>query len=171
MMAWVDDQLDFVVAQCACELTINDPTARDDAGKPARIIRRAETNLGDLIADAFRARSGAEVGVACAGGIRMGLPKGQKRPVHGRGGRVPGQKRHDLGRTAGDGQDLHLGVPGFYTDKPRRRPDRLRWCEDDLAGDVPDYGVVAEYLHEDLDGIVGEDYANPYGQGRIVAVG
>ena len=37
--------------------------------------------------------------------------------------------------------------------------------------DVPDYGVVAEYLHEDLDGIVGEDYANPYGQGRIVAVG
>ena len=37
--------------------------------------------------------------------------------------------------------------------------------------DVPDYGVVADYLHEDLDGIVGEDYANPYGQGRIVAVG
>ena len=37
--------------------------------------------------------------------------------------------------------------------------------------DVPDYGVVAEYLHEDLDGIVGEDYANPYGQGCIVAVG
>ena len=134
MMAWVDEQLDFVVAQCACELTINDPIARDDAGKPVRIIRRAETNLGDLIADAFRARSGAVVGVACAGGIRMGLPKGQKRPVHGRGGRVPGQARHNLGRTVGDGQDLHPGVPGFYTDKPRRRPDRLRWSEDDLAG-------------------------------------
>jgi len=37
--------------------------------------------------------------------------------------------------------------------------------------DVPDYGVVAAYLHEDLDGIVGEEYATPYGQGRIVAVG
>lgn len=36
--------------------------------------------------------------------------------------------------------------------------------------DVPDYGVVAAYLLEDLNGIVGEAYANPYGQGRIVAV-
>ena len=200
MMAWVDEQLDFVVAQCACELTINDPIARDDAGKPVRIIRRAETNLGDLIADAFRARSGAEVGVACAGGMRMGLPKGAvtmndvlntypfgnrvyKAEVTGRqildalewGARMVPEESGGFLHASGMTYEIHTdipsgckkdgnglftgvegeyrvrnvmiwgeplemdriytpGVPGFYTDKPRRRPDRLRWCEDDLAG-------------------------------------
>ena len=36
------------------ELTINDPVAKTEEGKPVRIIRNAETNLGDLCADAYR---------------------------------------------------------------------------------------------------------------------
>ena len=36
--------------------------------------------------------------------------------------------------------------------------------------DVMDYQMVANYIQENLNGIVGEDYENPYGQERIVAV-
>lgn len=146
MMAWVNDQLNFVVAQCACELTINDPTARDDAGKPVRIIRRAETNLGDLIADAFRIRSGAEgeyrVRNVMIGGEPLALDR-----VYTLATQDFTLLNHGDGQTAFDGA-------------------KTVW-----QADVPDYGVVAAYLNEDLNGIVGEAYANPYGQGRIVAVG
>jgi hypothetical protein len=33
-----------------------------------------------------------------------------------------------------------------------------------------DYAVVANYIRDDLKGVIGEEYENPYGQGRIVAV-
>ena len=45
-----------VVAKTDVELTINDPVAKTEEGKPVRIIRNAETNLGDLCADAYRYR-------------------------------------------------------------------------------------------------------------------
>ncbi len=38
-----------------------------------------------------------------------------------------------------------------------------------LQGPVkPDYQVLIDYISESLGGVVGEEYADPYGQGRIV---
>ena len=50
-------KLQEVVAKTAVDLYINDPEATTDEGKPVRIIRRAETNLGDLCAAAASAYS------------------------------------------------------------------------------------------------------------------
>ena len=236
-LAWVNEQLGSVVAQSAVGLTINDPNALDDAGKPVRIIRCAETNLGDLIADAFRVRSGAEVGVACAGSIRKGLPKGSvtlsdvlstypfdngivMARVTGQqilnalewGARMVPEESGSFLQVSGMTYEIHTDIPsgckndenGLFTGVEGEyrvknvmiggeplEPDRLYTlasqgftllnhgdCQTAFDGartiwqsDVPDYGVVAAYLLEDLNGIVGEDYADPYGQGRIVAVG
>jgi len=56
--------------------TMYDPTAMNASGKPVRIIRAAETNLGDLLTDAFRIQTGADVALACGASIRADLPKG-----------------------------------------------------------------------------------------------
>ena len=42
-----------------------------------RIIRKAETNLGDFCADAFRLVTNADIGFINGGGIRAALPKGE----------------------------------------------------------------------------------------------
>ena len=65
-----------VVATTSVELTINDPTAKDASGAPIRIVRSAETNLGDLCADAYRDQSGADVAIVNGGGIRASIPAG-----------------------------------------------------------------------------------------------
>lgn len=46
-----------------------------DAGK-RQLVRYAETNAGDIVADAFRAVSGAQLAVNNGGGIRSQLPPG-----------------------------------------------------------------------------------------------
>ena len=51
----LDESLDEKAGSSEVELTINDPVEKDANGKPIRMGRRAETNLGDLSADAFRA--------------------------------------------------------------------------------------------------------------------
>ena len=40
------------------------------------MVRRAETNLGDLCADAYRLQSGADIGVCNGGGIRTSIAAG-----------------------------------------------------------------------------------------------
>ena len=72
----LEEEMGKVVARSAVTLTINDPEAKDESGSPIRMIRRAETNLGDFCADAFRALSGADIAVLCGGGIRVDLEKG-----------------------------------------------------------------------------------------------
>ena len=69
-------QLEEVVGHAAVELTVNDPEAKDESGKPLRIVRNAETNLGDFCADIMRAVAGADVGVANGGAIRVSIEKG-----------------------------------------------------------------------------------------------
>ena len=70
------EQLDKVVARTDVDLTINDPVEIDNFGNPIRMIRRAETNLGDLCADAFRISSGADIAVMNGGAIRTSIKKG-----------------------------------------------------------------------------------------------
>ena len=69
-------ELDTVVAATAVELTINDPEAVDDNGNPIRMVRRAETNLGDLCADAYRDQSGADIAFVNGGGVRVTIKQG-----------------------------------------------------------------------------------------------
>ena len=69
--------LQTVVAKTAVDLYINDPTEVTEEGKPVRIIRRAETNLGDLCADAYLDQSGeADIAFVNGGGIRVQLNAG-----------------------------------------------------------------------------------------------
>ena len=64
------------VAKSSVELTIFDPAAKDNAGKPVRMVRRAETNLGDFVTDALRAMTDSEIGMINGGAIRDDLKKG-----------------------------------------------------------------------------------------------
>ena len=66
-----------VVAKTSVTLTVNDPEETDTKGNPIRMIRRAETNLGDFCADAFRAVCGSDIAVMNGGGIRTGISKGE----------------------------------------------------------------------------------------------
>ena len=72
----VQEISDQVVAKSAVDLTIFDPVEVDNTGNPIRIIRQAETNLGDLCADAFRATIDADIGIINGGGVRTVLEKG-----------------------------------------------------------------------------------------------
>ncbi len=69
-------QVNHTVASTAVSLVVDDPELKDASGKPVRIIRTAETNLGDLCADAFRDQSGADIAFMNGGGIRASIEKG-----------------------------------------------------------------------------------------------
>ncbi len=64
------------IAYSSVELTTNDPEKKDSKGQPVRLIRRTETNLGDLCADSIRVRTGADIGLQNGGGIRDNIKKG-----------------------------------------------------------------------------------------------
>ncbi|MCR5674471.1 MAG: bifunctional metallophosphatase/5'-nucleotidase [Lachnospiraceae bacterium] len=72
----LDRKLDEVVAKTKVDLIIHDPTEKDSSGKPVRVIRRMETNLGDLCADAYRDQAGADIAFVNGGGIRAGIDAG-----------------------------------------------------------------------------------------------
>ena len=73
----LDEKLGEVVASTAVDLYINDPVAKTEDGKSIRIIRRAETNLGDLCADAYLNQAGeADIAFVNGGGIRVQLNAG-----------------------------------------------------------------------------------------------
>lgn len=59
-----------IVARTDVELTINDPETGE------RAVRSAETNLGDLCADAYRAATGAEIALVNGGGVRANIAVG-----------------------------------------------------------------------------------------------
>jgi len=64
-----EDLQNEVVARSEVELTINGPDG-------VRAVRNAETNLGDLCADAYRVIMGADVGFVNGGGIRASIAAG-----------------------------------------------------------------------------------------------
>ena len=74
--AEVNDKLKEVVAKTDVELTINDPKEKDGSGNPIRMIRRAETNLGDFCADALRKVAETDIGLMNGGGIRKEIAAG-----------------------------------------------------------------------------------------------
>ena len=64
------------IAVAEQELTICDPVAVDPRWGKVRMVRRAETNLGDLCTDALRVMTGADLAVLGGGGIRVDIPAG-----------------------------------------------------------------------------------------------
>ena len=70
------EKLKQVVARTDVKLTINDPVAVDKNNNPIRMVRRAETNLGDLVADAYRVMGEADIGFVNGGGVRGSLEPG-----------------------------------------------------------------------------------------------
>ncbi len=232
--AELNAKLDEVVARTEVALTINDPVAVDANGKPIRMIRRAETNLGDLCADAYRAQSGADVAFVNGGGIRTSIPAGDVTlgdilSVHPFGNALcvveaTGQMILDAlewgaravpGETGGFQQvsgltyeiDSSVASPcvadenGLFV-----RVEGARRVKNVLVGGEPidpektytlashnymllengdgvtafdgapllldcvklDNQVLIDYITETLGGVIGEEYADPYGQGRIV---
>ena len=73
----LEKKLKEAVASSEVLLTINDPEEVDANGKPIRMVRRAETNLGDLCADAYRIQSGADIAFVNGGGIRVSINAGK----------------------------------------------------------------------------------------------
>ena len=236
--AELDAQLKTVVAKTAVDLVIYDPVAVDENGKSVRIIRTAETNLGDLCADAYRINSGADVAIVNGGGIRSTIKAGDITLndillVHPFGNsmcviEVTGQELMDAlefsvrslpGEFGGFLQvsgmtfEIHTYIEspvemdeakmftGVKEGAPRRVQNLLiagepvdpaktytlashnykikdmgdgytMFADNTILQDevMIDNQVLMTYIVDILGGVVGAEYADPYGQGRIVAV-
>ncbi len=234
----LNEKLRQVVASTTVDLTINDPVATTDDAKPVRIIRNAETNLGDLCSDAYLDQSGeADIALVNGGGIRVSIKKGDITlndilKVHPFGNSLTvieatGQQVldalewsvHSLPGEFG-GFD-HVAGLTFEVDPTIETPcvqdeskmfdhvddTKERRVRNVLVGGEPidpakiykvashdyqllnngdgytmfkgcnvlqesvklDNQVLIDYITGTLNGVVGEGYENPYGQGRIVS--
>ena len=229
-VASLDEIRKTVVAYTENTLYINDPET------DVRIIRNAETNLGDLCADAYRAMSGADIAFVNGGGVRAQIPAGnitleQIYNVHPFGNimcmvEATGQQildaleygvRKTPGESGGflfnatatseiytyvpssaqsDENGMFTGVTGEYRVKNvlvggepldlnktytlashnymlKNSGDGFNMFEGAkllIDENLIDNQVLITYITTTLGGVVGEEYANPYGQGRIVAV-
>lgn len=229
-------KLNKVVAASEVDLTIYDPVATREDGSKIRIIRSAETNLGNLCADAYRDQSGADVAFVNGGGIRVSIDAGEITlndilKVHPFGNAMcvveaTGQQILDalefgahavpeenggFQHTSGLTYEIHTyiassvkldengmfaGIEGEY------RVKNVKVGGEDLVLDkiytlashnymlknggggfnmfmnckllqdevMIDNQVLINYITGTLGGVVGEAYAEPYGQGRIIAV-
>ena len=75
--AELNKKLAEVVATSTVDLVFYDPEVTKENGDPIRIIRSAETNLGDFCADAYLDQAGdADIAFINGGGIRVPIAKG-----------------------------------------------------------------------------------------------
>ena len=228
-----------VVATTDVDLTVNDP----DTGE--RAVRSAETNLGDLCADAYRVVLGADIGWVNGGGVRADIAAGDITygdiiEVHPFGNlaclvEVSGQQILDaleLGSmyvgTAESGGFLQVSglkytvntaIPtsvvlddegNFVEVSGARRVSDVQVLDSETGeyaaidptatytlashnymlkdgGDgytmfgednvtilqdevMVDNEVLITYIRDELGGVVGQEYADPHGQGRITIV-
>lgn len=234
--AALNERLASVVATSSVDLIISDPEVTDENGKPIRIVRRAETNLGDLVTDAFRDQSGADIAIMNSGAIRVSLPKGDITlndilKVYPFGNmlsviEISGQQILDAlewgahsvpGENGGflqvsgltyeihtgiesscthDENNMFTGVTGEYRVKnvmvggEPLDPEKtytlasttyvlanhgdgytmFDGCPVLLNSVKLDNQVLIDYITGTLGGVIGAEYENPYGQGRIIAV-
>ena len=226
--------LDEVIATSEVELTIYDPVEKKDNGDPIRMVRRAETNLGDLVADAYRDQMGADVAIVNGGSIRVNIDKGDVTygdilkvhpysnmvsvvEVTGQdildalewGAAVVPEENGGFLQISGmtyevdssidstctkDENSMFTGVSGarrvknvMIGDEPVNPEktytltannytlfingdgftmfDNAKVIEDSTRLDNQ---VIIDYIKENLGGTIGEKYADPYGDGRIV---
>jgi len=232
----LNEKLAEVVAVSEVDLTIYDPATVREDGSKVRIIRNAETNLGNLCADAYRAQSGADVAFVNGGGIRVSIDAGEITlddilKVHPFGNtlcvvEVTGQQILDslemgaamvpeengsFQHVSGLTMEIHTYIPssvtmdenGMFTGvsgEYRVRNvmiggealdlektytlashnyllknqgggmtmfDGCTLLQDEV---MLDNQVLINYITDTLGGVVGEAYADPYGDGRITAI-
>ncbi len=227
--AQYDTTLNTIVARTDVDLVIKDPATGE------RIVRNAETNLGDLCADAYRAMSGADIAFVNGGGVRADIPAGditygQILNVHPFGNAMcmveaSGQEILDAlewsvrGTPTENGGFLQVSGLTFEFSTAVESTAKgdtngmfvevtgARRVSNVLVGGEPidpaktytlashnymlknggdgysmfrdnpvildevmlDNQVLINYITKTLNGVVGADYSNPYGQGRIVA--
>ena len=228
--------LEGKIAVSEQEMTIYDPVAVDPEWGKVRMIRRAETNLGDLCTDAYRFVTGADIALLGGGGIRVSIPAGDVTMknmyevfpfgnevcvVRATGQQildalewgaaaVPGENGGFM-QVSGLSYEIHTyidstctkDVNGMFTGVAGERrvknvkvngtpidPDALYnvagndyWllnggdgqtafngAERVDAGGMLDVQVLVDYLTRELDGVIGKEYSDPTGQGRIVIV-
>ncbi len=232
----LDETLKEVIGKTQADLTIYDPEAKDAQGNPIRIVRRTETNLGDLCADAYRDQLGTDIGIVNGGGIRVSIPAGnitsgdilKVLPFNNElsaveatgqqildalewGSRAVPEELGGFLQVSGmtyeintniesscvaDENGLFVKVDGDYRvqnvmvgDEPldlnkkyslaaisyilRDNGDGYTMFDDAetlTEGSKLDNQALLEYIQDVLGGVVGEEYADPYGDGRIVAV-
>lgn len=66
----LDEQFGKVIASSEIDLVIYDPETGD------RLVRKQETNIGDLCADAYRDVTGADIAFVNGGGVKENIKKG-----------------------------------------------------------------------------------------------
>ena len=228
--AQYEETLNQVVATTAVELTTKDPATGE------RAVRTAETNLGDLCADAYRVVLGADIAFVNGGGVRADIPAGditygQILSVHPFGNmacvvEATGQQILDalemssrdvpnecggFLQVSGLTYEINVGVEssvvvddkGSFVEVAGERRvqnvlvngepidpeatytlashnymlksggDGLNMFQGDtlLQDEVLiDNQVLINYIVDTLGGVVGEEYSDPYGQGRITIV-
>ncbi|MBQ7345226.1 MAG: bifunctional metallophosphatase/5'-nucleotidase [Oscillospiraceae bacterium] len=227
-----ETKLQEVIGCSQVDLVTHDPATGE------RIIRSGETNLGDLVADAYRTVLGADIGMVNGGGIRATLSAGDITygdliAIHPYGNMMcvveaTGQELLDTLEVSAmyapeeNGSFLHvsglrftidLSIPSSVTlddhgmltsigDTRRVRdvqvlqPDgtyapldpsatytlashdymiKENGCSVDFFSKntllqdqvLIDNQVLISYIQDHLDGQIGAEYADPYGQGRI----
>ena len=235
--ASVEELLDTVIGYSEVLLTISDPEAMDENGRPLRMVRRAETNLGDFCTDAFRDQTGADIAIINGGSLRadikMGsvtyrdiisaMPYGNTICVIEISGQqildalewgvrgLPGESsgfQHVSGLSfdidvsiptscTADENGIFSGVAGEYRvrnvmvgDEPLDVNQTYTLAGNDytllkegsgmkvfngskvLQDSVKlDNQCMIDYVQETLNGVIGEAYADPYGQERIRIIG
>lgn len=222
--------LGTVVATAEAALVIEDPETGE------RIVRTAETNLGDLCADAYRSVTGADVAMVNGGGVRAAIEAGEVTygdiiNVHPFGNELcmvetTGAQILDalemgvsalpaefggFQQVSGLTYEIDMNVESsvevdengmFVGVNGERRvknvmiggepldPDKTYTLASHnymlknggdgfnmFVGDtllmediMLDNEVLITYIVDTLGGVIGEEYADPYGEGRIVAI-
>lgn len=231
----LDKTLKEVIARTEVALVINDPAAADSKA-PVRLIRNAETNLGDLCADAFRYEAGADMALMNGGGIRADIfagditygdvinvmPFGNEfcmveatgqqvldalemavksvpdefggfqqvsgitfeirmdtdSPVildeNGMFAGVDGERRVQNVKVGGeplDPEKIYTVASCNYLLKNAGDGNNVFTdCKLLLEDTKLDNRVLIDYITNELGGVIGDEYRDPYGQGRIVAI-
>ncbi|MDO5133747.1 MAG: bifunctional UDP-sugar hydrolase/5'-nucleotidase [Eubacteriales bacterium] len=234
----MEKQLRESIGTSTVNLTIYDPVAVDGNGRPVRMVRRAETNMGDLCVDALHARTGSDIAILGGGNVRDTISAGDVKMsdavrvmpfskevcmigVTGQqildalewGARsVPGENGGFL-QVSGMSYEIHSYIDstctqnaeGMFTGVTGERrvknvkiggepldpgaaytvastvyyliekgdgftmfdaAERL----DESRGEQLEHTVLIDYIRDNLGGVIGEEYSDPTGEGRIVIV-
>ncbi len=225
------------IGETPFDLVIEDPEKKDSNGKKIRIVRKAETNLGDLICDALKSETKAQIVMYNGGGIRQTIKAGDITYGDIMGvmpytndicvSEVTGQQILDalewgssmipdenggFMQVAGLTYEIHAEIPsscsvdtqgmfasvdGEYRVKnvtvegepldlkkkytvagndfimKKKGNGYTMFGEEDVVLDQikMDNKALMDYLQNELNGAVPDEYKNPYGQGRIIITG
>ena len=233
-LAQVEALTDEVVAQSDVTLITYDPVEKTSDGFSLRVVRLAETNLGDFCADVIRFETGADIAMISGGEIRADIKKGDITygdimsvwpyenefcvlEVTGQqildalewGSRsLPGENA-SFQQVSGLSYEIDVSVPsGCVADENNMMTgiEGERRVKNVTVGDEPldpektytlagpnytlmengdgftafdgatvlmesaglDTQLMIDYITNTLGGVIGSEYADPYGQGRIV---